>query len=189
MRWADRTTLWRALWLRAVQLPYQAVIQPDRMLSIVHLQKFVSVLDANPNFFSLLRLKRYCCTFFTTLPVWVLSSSFIVCMVTVILFLSADFWTVKNITGWLMVGLRWWNKNVLSFLSALGEFEAAGVRSKSRIFWLVLVMCPVIWVYFALVIMGVVLQGANLYGYVRCKVGGRTSLKNMATNYFGQVTF
>ena len=29
---ADRTTLWRA-----EQLPYQAVIQPDRMLSIVHL--------------------------------------------------------------------------------------------------------------------------------------------------------
>lgn len=39
-------------------------------------------------------------------------------------------------------------ENVLSFLSALGEFEAAGVRSKSRIFWLGLVMCPVIWVYF-----------------------------------------
>lgn len=36
------------------------------------------------------------------------------------------------------------------------------------------------------VIMGVVLQGANLYGYVRCKVGGKTSLKNMATNYFGR---
>uniref|UniRef100_A0A8C7UW52 Golgi apparatus membrane protein TVP23 homolog n=1 Tax=Oncorhynchus mykiss TaxID=8022 RepID=A0A8C7UW52_ONCMY len=129
-----------------------------------------------------------------------LSSSFIVCMVTVILFLSADFWTVKNITGWLMVGLRC--EKVFSFLSAWWEFEAAGVRSKSRIFWLGLVMCPVIWVYFvystlfsfkikclAMVIMGVVLQEANLYGYVRCKVGGRTSLKNMATNYFGRVTF
>ena len=30
-------TLWRALWSRAVQLLYQAVIQPNRMLSIVHL--------------------------------------------------------------------------------------------------------------------------------------------------------
>jgi hypothetical protein len=37
MRWADRTTLWKALPLRVVQLPYQAVIQPERMLSIVHL--------------------------------------------------------------------------------------------------------------------------------------------------------
>lgn len=36
------------------------------------------------------------------------------------------------------------------------------------------------------VIMAVVLQGANLYGYVRCRVGGKTNLKNMATNYFGR---
>lgn len=34
--------------------------------------------------------------------------------------------------------------------------------------------------------MGLALQGANLYGYVRCKVGGKTSLKNVATNYFGR---
>ncbi len=37
--------------------------------------------------------------------------------------------------------------------------------------------------------MGVVLQWANLYGYVRCKVGGSTKLKNMATNYFGLKLF
>lgn len=35
--------------------------------------------------------------------------SFITSFVCVILLLSADFWTVKNITGRLMVGLRWWN--------------------------------------------------------------------------------
>ncbi|KAG8429672.1 hypothetical protein GDO86_019510 [Hymenochirus boettgeri] len=39
-----------------------------------------------------------------------LSSSFIACMVTIILLLSCDFWVVKNITGRLMVGLRWWNQ-------------------------------------------------------------------------------
>lgn len=37
------------------------------------------------------------------------SDSFITSFVFVILLLSADFWTVKNITGRLMVGLRWWN--------------------------------------------------------------------------------
>ena len=36
----------------------------------------------------------------------------------------------------------------------------------------------------AVVIMGLVLQGANLYGYVRCKVGGKSNLRNMAKNYF-----
>uniref|UniRef100_A0A674END0 Uncharacterized protein n=1 Tax=Salmo trutta TaxID=8032 RepID=A0A674END0_SALTR len=42
--------------VKAVQLLYQAVIQSDRILSIVHL---------------LLRLKRRNCAFFTTLSVWV----------------------------------------------------------------------------------------------------------------------
>ena len=68
---ADLSTLWRALRLWAEQLPYLAVIQPDRMLSIVHLYKFVSVFGDKSNFFSLLRLKRHYCAFFTTLSVWV----------------------------------------------------------------------------------------------------------------------
>lgn len=38
----------------------------------------------------------------------------------------------------------------------------------------------------AVVIMGVVLQGANLYGYIRCKVGSRKNLTNMATSYLGK---
>ena len=71
MRCADCTILWRALRLWAVQLPYQTVIQPDRMLSIVHLYKLVRVFGDKPHFFSLLRLKRGCCAFFTTLSVWV----------------------------------------------------------------------------------------------------------------------
>ncbi|XP_054454746.1 Golgi apparatus membrane protein TVP23 homolog B [Anoplopoma fimbria] len=131
------------------------------------------------------------------------SSSFIACMVTIILLLSCDFWTVKNITGRLMVGLRWWNqvdddgRSHWVFESRKGKKQASD--SESRIFWIGLIVCPVLWVVFAfstlfsfkikwvpVVIMGVVLQGANLYGYVRCKVGGKTSLKNMATNYFGR---
>ena len=35
--WAESTTLWRALQLQTVQLPFQVVIQSDRMLSMVHL--------------------------------------------------------------------------------------------------------------------------------------------------------
>ena len=37
--------------------------------------------------------------------------------------------------------------------------------------------------------MGVALQWANLYGYVRCKVGGGTNLRSMATNYLGLQLF
>ncbi|XP_074519400.1 Golgi apparatus membrane protein TVP23 homolog B [Halichoeres trimaculatus] len=133
------------------------------------------------------------------------SPGFIGCMVAIILLLSCDFWAVKNITGRLMVGLRWWNqvdddgRSHWVFEARKGSGKQQSTDSESRIFWLGLIICPVVWVVFAfstlfsfeikwvpVVIMGVVLQGANLYGYVRCKVGGKTSLKNMATNYFGR---
>lgn len=41
----------------------------------------------------------------------------------------------------------------------------------------------------AVVVMGLVLQWANLYGYVRCKFGGQTNLRNMAQNYLGAQIF
>lgn len=37
------------------------------------------------------------------------TSNFIVHFVTCIILLAFDFWTVKNITGRLLVGLRWWS--------------------------------------------------------------------------------
>ena len=37
------------------------------------------------------------------------SDSFITMFVIIIVCLSMDFWTVKNVTGRLLVGLRWWN--------------------------------------------------------------------------------
>ena len=35
---------------------------------------------------------------------------FIELFLTIVLLLAFDFWTVKNVSGRLMVGLRWWNK-------------------------------------------------------------------------------
>ncbi|XP_053423946.1 Golgi apparatus membrane protein TVP23 homolog C isoform X5 [Nycticebus coucang] len=106
-----------------------------------------------------------------------LSSSFIACMVTIILLLSCDFWAVKESSQ---------------------ESKTAS-EAESRIFWLGLIACPVLWVIFAfsalfsfrvkwlaVVLMGVVLQGANLYGYIRCKVGSRKNFTNMATSYLGK---
>ncbi|KAI4900553.1 hypothetical protein NFI96_026744 [Prochilodus magdalenae] len=133
-----------------------------------------------------------------------ISSSFIACMVTIILLLSCDFWAVKNVTGRLLVGLRWWNqvdengKSHWVFESRKENSKKVVLSSESQIFWLGLIVCPILWVFFvfstlfsfnikwlAVVIMGVVLQWANLYGYVRCKVGAGTNLRNMATNYLG----
>ncbi|XP_077837862.1 Golgi apparatus membrane protein TVP23 homolog C isoform X1 [Macaca mulatta] len=84
-----------------------------------------------------------------------LSSSFITCMVTIIL--SCDFWAVKNVAGRLMVGLRWWNhiaedgKSHWVFESRKESSQETKTVSEaeSRIFWLGLIACPVLWVIFA----------------------------------------
>ena len=49
------------------------------------------------------------------------------CNLSVVLLLAADFWTVKNITGRLLVGLRWWNK-VNDDGSSEWVFESRKVR-------------------------------------------------------------
>ncbi|KAJ0060717.1 hypothetical protein NL108_017757, partial [Boleophthalmus pectinirostris] len=70
-------------------------------------------------------------------------------MVCIILLLSADFWTVKNISGRLLVGLRWWNqvdddgKSTWIYESRKGAVSGSG--SESRLFWLSLVVAPVVW--------------------------------------------
>lgn len=136
------------------------------------------------------------------------SSRFIVCMVTIILLLSCDFWTVKNVSGRLLVGLRWWNQidergnSLWIFESRKTQSQRTTSGAESRIFWLGLIVCPVFWILFffstifsfqikwlAVVVMGLVLQWANLYGYIRCKVGGKSDLKDVAKNYLGAQLF
>ncbi|XP_042361141.1 Golgi apparatus membrane protein TVP23 homolog B [Plectropomus leopardus] len=136
------------------------------------------------------------------------SSRFIACMVTIILLLSCDFWTVKNVSGRLLVGLRWWNqvdedgKSQWVFESRTKNSQSTTSTAESQIFWLGLIVCPMFWVVFvfstivslkikwlAVVVMGLVLQWANLYGYVRCKVGGKSNLRSMAKNYLGVQIF
>ncbi|XP_042248905.1 Golgi apparatus membrane protein TVP23 homolog B-like [Thunnus thynnus] len=138
----------------------------------------------------------------------IFSSRFIVCMVTIILLLSCDFWTVKNVSGRLLVGLRWWNqvdedgKSHWVFESRKTDNLNLTSSAESRIFWLGLIVCPIFWIIFvfstifsfkikwlAVVIMGLVLQWANLYCYVRCKLGGKSNLRSIAKNYLGVQIF
>ncbi|KAK0161670.1 hypothetical protein PV327_008089 [Microctonus hyperodae] len=118
------------------------------------------------------------------------SDSFIASFVTIILLLSMDFWTVKNITGRLMVGLRWWNyvddngKSHWVFESRKGVAQNRINQSEAQIFWLALILCPFLWAIFFIVALfslkfkwlllisiASLLNFANLYGYVKCKMG------------------
>ncbi|KAL4708629.1 hypothetical protein ACJJTC_001068 [Scirpophaga incertulas] len=125
------------------------------------------------------------------------SESFIASFVMVVLLLSADFWTVKNITGRLLVGLRWWN-----YVDDDGKshwvFECKQNRvnrNESRLFWMGLILCPLIWCGFfviclfgfkfewmLLVLIALTLSGANLYGYIKCKFGRRAACPRPRTS-------
>lgn len=107
--------------------------------------------------------------FFTSL-----TGGFIASFVFIVLLLSADFWTVKNITGRILVGLRWWNyideegksiwvyesrvslttSDCESLLTLLSQDKSNNTRRHNtrevRIFWMALVIAPVFWCLFFL---------------------------------------
>eukprot|EP00585_Thalassiosira_rotula_P002531 CAMPEP_0196137504 /NCGR_PEP_ID=MMETSP0910-20130528/5465_1 /TAXON_ID=49265 /ORGANISM="Thalassiosira rotula, Strain GSO102" /LENGTH=301 /DNA_ID=CAMNT_0041397973 /DNA_START=44 /DNA_END=945 /DNA_ORIENTATION=+ len=118
-----------------------------------------------------------------------------------ILLLAADFWVVKNITGRLLVGLRWWNKVDPASGTTSWIYESADTTNKadgintttsntnafdSKFFWSVLYATPLLWGFFsisailflkvnAFVTLGcaLVLSGSNVYGYYKCSVEQR----------------
>ena len=80
------------------------------------------------------------------------SSSFVNIFILCVLLLAFDFWTVKNVTGRLMVGLRW-NSVVEEDGSTSWKFEAQeeGLSSTSldiAVFWVGLFTPGVVWVLF-----------------------------------------
>ncbi|KAE9417748.1 hypothetical protein Angca_008408, partial [Angiostrongylus cantonensis] len=131
-----------------------------------------------------------------------LSSSFIVQFLIILTLLSMDFWTVKNITGRLLVGLRWWN-----FVDENGnnhwKFESAKDQSRfctadRRAFWFGLVLGPILWLFFVttafftfkwewmiVALLGLSMNSANLYGYLRC----RWADTNQFTSYISKWAF
>lgn len=136
------------------------------------------------------------------------SDGFIGSFVTIVLLLSMDFWTVKNVTGRLLVGLRWWNyideEGVSHWIyESRKETEKHLINAaESRIFWTALYVCPLLWSifffitlfgfklkWFMVVCIGLVLNGANLYGYIKCKIGKKQAISAAATNFFQQQLF
>jgi len=87
--------------------------------------------------------------------------NFITIFVIIIILLSLDFWTVKNITGRLLVGLRWWNhvdeegKSNWIFENRKNNSNQSNKMTsvvestlESNIFWASLIVADLIWLTF-----------------------------------------
>jgi hypothetical protein len=112
-----------------------------------------------------------------------LGASFTSVFIAVVLLLSADFWTVKNVTGRILVSLRWWNQ-----IKDDGEsewvFESAQDASRvhpfdSYFFWVTTYGNVAVWAVLMffnitsfsvlpMALLGLVLGLANAIGYTRC---------------------
>lgn len=115
---------------------------------------------------------------------WFLSNSVLIFII-VSLLLAADFWNVKNISGRLLVGLRWWNETAEDGTS-VWVFETADPQRyinpiDSRIFWALLYTVPAAWTLFGLiailklnvlwfiaVLLALVLCLTNTFAFSRC---------------------
>ncbi|KAG5513501.1 hypothetical protein PMAC_000933 [Pneumocystis sp. 'macacae'] len=80
---------------------------------------------------------------------------FILVFILVVVFLAFDFWTVKNVSGRLLVGLRWWNETNNEGES-IWVFESANPDNTqntidSKVFWFILYLVPVIWFVFGII--------------------------------------
>ena len=80
----------------------------------------------------------------------VAGSNFVVLTVVCILLSAADFWVVKNVTGRLLVGLRWWCQ-VEPDGTNRWIFESAETTNTNRfdnfVFWSVLYGTPTVWAF------------------------------------------
>ncbi|KAK9456821.1 hypothetical protein V1511DRAFT_495393 [Dipodascopsis uninucleata] len=122
----------------------------------------------------------------------IFTNNFVLIFVIVVLLLAADFWNTKNVTGRLLVGLRWWNESspngdsVWVFESADPQRQING--TDSRFFWTVLYSTPVVWgllaflalinfelIWLSLVVIAVILSTTNAMAFTRCDRFGKAS--------------
>lgn len=124
------------------------------------------------------------------------SSNFVLIFVMCILMLAMDFWTVQNVSGRLLVGLRWWNE-IKEDGTSDWRFESIRdpsslVASDATLFWAALVAAPVLWGLFAmsalislklswLLIVGIAvsLNCSNLIGYFKCRKDAGKQLQGL----------
>jgi len=104
----------------------------------------------------------------------------------VVLFAAFDFWTVKNVTGRILVNLRWWSEidehgNEKWIFESNDNAGNVG-KTDSLVFWSSLYATPVVWTFFAFIdlisfkffwlnmcVICVVLSSANVIGYYKCQ--------------------
>jgi hypothetical protein len=127
--------------------------------------------------------------------------SYVMTFIIVVLCLAFDFWTVKNVTGRILVGLRWWS-NAKDDGTTEWVFESRDERqppphpTDSFIFWGALYSWPLIWAIFlvlnvisfsvdwlVLVVMALTFATSNLAGYWKCSKDQKSKMQDAVASW------
>ncbi|KAH9808864.1 hypothetical protein DFH28DRAFT_907190 [Melampsora americana] len=130
-----------------------------------------------------------------------LSDSYVFSTVIVVVFLSIDFWTVRNVSGRVLVGLRFWNQ-VDEDGSSYWVFESRDPSQPSnavdsKMFWTALYAFPMAWVFLffigllkfnlsflPIVLLALVFNFTNTIGFTYADRDSKRKLGSSATNLF-----
>eukprot|EP00245_Coleochaete_scutata_P007828 TRINITY_DN23609_c0_g1_i1.p1 TRINITY_DN23609_c0_g1~~TRINITY_DN23609_c0_g1_i1.p1 ORF type:complete len:185 (+),score=39.80 TRINITY_DN23609_c0_g1_i1:236-790(+) len=127
---------------------------------------------------------------------------FVVNFVVTVLLLSFDFWTVKNVSGRILVGLRYWSETSESGES-VWKFESVDEQTMQSLnkndawaFWISLYATPVVWVisgisillrfdfknfdYLLIVAIALILSAANIVGFTKCRKDAKKQMQQFA---------
>lgn len=134
-------------------------------------------------------------------------SRFVLHFIILIILIAADFWNVKNISGRLLVGLRWWNEtdpidNKPGQFENIWVFETADPNRyinpiDSNAFWLFIYVQPVAWIllafmallklqflYLLLSSIAITLSVTNGMAFTKCDKFGRAN--SLASDVFSR---
>ena len=128
-------------------------------------------------------LKLLAILFFLFFSIFTSNEAFV--MITVVLLVAADFWYTKNISGRILVGLRWWNTFDQNTQENKWTFESKNEIKESnmdrRTFWFSLYGFTGIWAilfiwecirlnftWAFLCLISLAISGINVVGFFRC---------------------
>ena len=113
----------------------------------------------------------------------------------VVIMAAFDFWTVKNVTGRLLVNLRWWSEidqeGEENWIYESDDGSKPVGRTDSFVFWSALYAYPAIWAIFGLLdlfgfklfwmnlcILCFTLSFTNAQGYYACQKDQKSKLQS-----------
>uniref|UniRef100_A0A2P2JQV8 Golgi apparatus membrane protein TVP23 n=1 Tax=Rhizophora mucronata TaxID=61149 RepID=A0A2P2JQV8_RHIMU len=127
-------------------------------------------------------------------------NSFVIIFVVTVVLVALDFWVVKNVTGRILVGLRWWNE-INEQGESIWRFESLDQQSLARmnkkdswLFWWTLYLNAAAWIilgifsiirlevdYVLVVAVCLSLSIANIVGFTKCRKDAKKQIQAFAS--------